>query len=123
MRVLVTGSRTWTDADEVAYALLKVYNEFGPFTLVTGACPQGADRIAEQVVTDWELSAMAVERYPAEWDKYGKSAGFIRNQMMVMTKPDLALAFLMDDSPGTKNTIRLCRAHGVPIQVFRRYSS
>ena len=46
-RVLVTGSRTWTDEQVIADALREHWHD-GNALLVTGACPSGADAIAEQ---------------------------------------------------------------------------
>lgn len=120
IRVLVTGSRTWEDADEIGYALLDAYNHFGPFTLVSGACPQGADRIAEQIVEDWGLSGMEIERHPADWEKYGKRAGFIRNQEMVDSGIDFCLAFIRRGSKGASHTARIAKQAGIPTKEWRR---
>lgn len=120
MRVLVTGSRTWTDADEIAWALLQVYEEFGPFTLVSGACPQGADRIAEQIVEDWNLSGMEIERHPADWGRHGKRAGFVRNQEMCDSGIDFCLAFIHAGSKGASHTARIAKQNGIPTKVWRR---
>lgn len=120
MRVLVTGSRTWEDVDEIAWALMKVHEEFGPFTLVSGACPQGADRIAEQIVEDWGLSGMEIELHPADWDRYGKRAGFIRNTEMVESGIDFCLAFIRNGSKGASHTARIAKAAGIPTKEFRR---
>lgn len=118
MRVLVTGSRTWEDADTIADALMRVYKERGPFTLVSGACPRGADRIAEQIVEDWGISGMDIERHPAEWDRLGKAAGFIRNAEMVHSGVDLCLAFIRNHSSGASHCAGVASRHGVPV---RRY--
>lgn len=73
----------------------------GPLVVVHGGAT-GADAIANA----WAFAQRAagrevyVECYPAEWAKYGKAAGPIRNQKMLMeTSPDLVLAF-----PGGKGT-------------------
>ena len=48
--------------------------------IVTGACPRGADRLAE----DWAfLRGIRYERWLADWDKHGRSAGIRRNAEMV----------------------------------------
>jgi hypothetical protein len=52
-RVLVTGSRTWVDAETIRGALRQVWGN-GSGVLVSGACLRGADRIAEQL---WQMVA------------------------------------------------------------------
>lgn len=63
----------------------------GPITtIISGAC-RGADRLAVM----WAKSVgVPVEEYPANWGRYGKAAGPIRNlQMLKDGKPDLVVAF------------------------------
>ena len=52
-RVLVTGSRTWTDTSALRDALAAAWGD-GSAVLVTGACPRGADRLAEAC---WRVGA------------------------------------------------------------------
>ncbi len=88
-RVLVTGSRTWSDEAAVRDGLRP---HFAPgAVLVSGACPQGADQIAERVWTEW---GGQVERHRADWRQHGKAAGFIRNAEMVRAGADAGVAFV-----------------------------
>jgi hypothetical protein len=117
--VLVTGSRTW-DRDETVRAALAEVRDFdkpeGEVTLVSGACPTGADILAE----GWARRfGWKVERHPADWKRYGKRAGPIRNAEMVRSGIDLCLAFQRDNSRGTQHTVELCAAAGIPV---RRWS-
>lgn len=57
-RVLVTGSRTWTDATTIRQALAEVWGD-GTAVLVSGACSKGADRLAEQLWAGSPPSALA----------------------------------------------------------------
>jgi hypothetical protein len=59
--------------------------------------------------------------YPANWTKHGKNAGPIRNKEMV-DLADVVYAFHTDirKSKGTKNTIKLAKAKGIPIHLFDR---
>lgn len=113
IRILVTGSRTWpwTKADAVREALDAAVaflnggrSEGVPVTLVSGACPRGVDAIAEAYA---KRAGWAVERFPADWDQYKRSAGHIRNQVMADTRPDICVALVWgENSPGTRDMIR-----------------
>lgn len=127
MRILVTGSRDWTDWLTVAFALfdeaikssLVVYD---PVTVVHGACPTGADEIADDVATEllpfMETVPILVERHPADWEQHGKRAGFLRNAEMVNLGADVCLAFIRNGSKGASMTADLAEKAGVPT---RRY--
>lgn len=109
-RVLVTGSRTWTNARVIRDALRSVWGD-GNAVLVSGACPEGADRIAEMFWTRW---GGQVERHPADWTTHGRCAGFRRNATMVGLRADVCLAFIRDGSYGASHTARLAEEAGIP---------
>lgn len=112
MRILVTGSRDW-DKPEFIEKILGGYRELIPAPmLVVGACPSGADRYAEEIWSDqWQLP---IERHPADWESWGKSAGPRRNQQMVNLGADLCLAFLKDGSRGTTDCGNKAILAGIP---------
>ena len=119
-RVLVTGSRNWSDIKTLYDALSEELLVNGPFILVHGGCATGADRLAE----NWGLWAkvipsmnVTIEKHSADWSK-GSSAGPIRNQRMVDLGADVCLAFPKDDSRGTLDCIRRARAAKIPVKVF-----
>ena len=112
-RVLVTGSRTWTDQAVIAAALREHWRDGA--VLVSGACPRGADAIAERLWATW---GGQVERHPADWST-GRAAGMERNAAMVAAGADVCLAFIRDDSAGASHTARLADLAGIPV---RRYA-
>jgi hypothetical protein len=116
VRILVTGSRTWEDKNYIQSVFQKWDKKLPSDqkrVLVSGACPSGADFLAEQVAAElgWVL-----ERYPADWDEYGKRAGFVRNEEMVETRPDFLVAFIRDESKGATMTVRLACKAGIPVE-------
>jgi hypothetical protein len=121
-RVLVTGSRSWTDIKTVYNTLTDHWLEVGNFTLVHGACPTGADNYADQWA-GWSSVYpgfnVTVETFPADWSQ-GKKAGPLRNQKMVDAGADICLAFPTDESRGTLDCIRRARAAGIPVKVFHQ---
>jgi hypothetical protein len=114
-RVLVTGSRTWTDEPPIRKALAGEWGD-GTAVLVSGGCPRGADRIAEQLWGGW---GGQIERHPADWHRHGRAAGFRRNAAMVALGADVCLAFIRDSSRGATHTAQLAEAAGIPT---RRYT-
>lgn len=112
-RVLVTGSRTWTDHAVIADAL----REHCPpgAVLVSGACPRGADAIAERL---WQAQGRQVERHPADWSAR-PDAGLVRNAAMVAAGADVCLAFIRDHSPGASHTAQLAELAGIPVHRYR----
>jgi hypothetical protein len=113
-RVLVTGSRTWTDRAAIETALLDQTRPDGTTpTLVHGACPSGADAIAARLAAGM---GWTVEAHPANWREHGTAAGFRRNAEMVAAGADLCLAFIRDASPGATHCARLAARAGIPVQ-------
>lgn len=113
-RVLVTGSRDWRDVQAVRDALVRVADTWQreSIVLVSGACPTGADAIAERLAR--REFGWAVERHPAEWNVHGKGAGFKRNAHMVQLGADLCLAFIRNGSRGASHTAALAEAASIP---------
>jgi hypothetical protein len=113
MKVLVCGDRNWEDYEAIARELCPVR----PSVVIHGAA-RGADSIAGEIA---EEMGVRVEDYLAEWDKFGRAAGPIRNQQMLDEgKPDLVLAFHPDisKSKGTADMVRRAQKAGVPTKVF-----
>lgn len=112
MRLLICGSRDYTDEGAIEYEL----REFPPDTVVIHGGARGADRMAGEIA---RRLGMAVEEYPADWAKHGKAAGPIRNaQMLKEGKPDMVLAFFLDNamsSRGTANMVEQALAAGVSV--------
>jgi hypothetical protein len=105
-RVLVTGSRTWPRPGDITGALDELHAQHDDrLTIVHGACPRGADAIADA----WcRHRAVRVERWPADWS-IGRHAGHVRNAAMVATTPALCLAFIHDRSPGATGCANLAK--------------
>jgi hypothetical protein len=108
--VLVTGSRTWTDETVIRAALNEQWQPGA--VLVSGACPRGADAIAERL---WRSMGGRVERHPADWAA-GRDAGLARNAAMVAAGADVCLAFIRAGSPGASHTAALAELAGIPVR-------
>lgn len=114
-RLLVTGSRDWSDAQAIVRELEVVNAHEGEqVVLISGNCPTGADKIAEDVAVKF---GWMIERHPADWKTHGKRAGFIRNGEMVDEGADYCVAFVKDNSPGASNTVVKARIAKIPTKV------
>ncbi len=112
MRVLVCGSRGWTDYDAILHRLAQIKASLP--TIVHGAA-SGADTMADRAAKTLNLT---VECYPADWATYGKRAGFIRNEQMLDTGVGLVIAFWDGRSRGTQHTIESAKRRGIPVEVI-----
>lgn len=142
MIVLVCGSRTWGNRrcdkcaappfycrgctsqnllDEDAIEREFILHELSPDRdiLIEGEA-NGADKLSRTVAENRGWPQERILKFPAQWDRYGKSAGLFRNQQMLDQQPDLVLAFTSDleESVGTRHMVRIARAAGVPVEVF-----
>ncbi len=114
MRYLISGGRTWPHQHEVENRVLDMDCVFD--VLIHGACPVGADKHADDTAKE---TGIQVIRFPAKWKWFGKSAGNIRNeQMIVEGKPDYAYCFWDGKSPGTRNMIKLLVQHKIAHEVI-----
>jgi hypothetical protein len=112
MRVLVCGGRDFDDREFLREVLDELAREHVIDVVIHGDAV-GADRMAGE----WaRLSGIRELAFPANWEKYRRAAGPIRNrQMLVEYAPDLIVAF--PGGRGTANMIRQARAAGVPVHV------
>lgn len=113
IRILITGSRIWIDRAWIAAELDRTVAELGdgPVTIVSGACPQGADRICEEYAA---TRGWIVERHRADWNTHSKAAGFIRNQAMVDLGADACLVFVRQASRGATHCGQAAERAGIP---------
>jgi hypothetical protein len=113
MKVLVCGSRNWFDRNVIFRRLSQLSKD----TVVLEGEASGADSLARDVAIALSLE---VRRFPADWEKYGRAAGPIRNREMLDEKPDLVIAFHSDlwKSRGTADTVREAKKRGIPVEVI-----
>lgn len=112
-RILVTGSREWTDFAVIVEAL-REWKAPGAVLVEGGA--RGADRLAAMI---WRAWGLTVEEHPADWDRHGRRAGYRRNQQMIAAGADVCLAFILDDSRGATHCANAAEAAGMPTRRHR----
>lgn len=124
-KVLICGSRTFMDEQAiraVIQGLKAQYYPKGTLRIISGAA-KGADKIAAHIARE---NGLEVVEYPAEWDRFGRSAGPRRNsQMLQQEEPDLVIAFAnvmpvghgILLTPGTQDMVVKAIRAGVPVQI------
>lgn len=118
-KILVCGGRHFE-----SYGLLKVvlgklienfHIDISMSEIVSGHC-QGADMLGEKYAEEYGIS---VKRFPADWEKYKRKAGPIRNKQMLDYisgfENKLVVAFTTADTVGTRNTIKLAQKNNIPV--------
>lgn len=120
-RVLVTGGRDYDDRNRLYKfmdRMVQTINGEGRtrnIRLIHGAA-KGADSIAAEWAEERGIPSTA---YPADWETYGRSAGAIRNKLMLTEgKPHAIIAF--KGGRGTQNMIQQGKKAGVPVYEVKR---
>ncbi len=112
-RVLIAGSRDFNNYNLVKEVIDSLQKDIKIGTIISGTA-RGADSLGEQYANENNIS---LERYPANWDLHGKSAGYIRNKQMAEVA-DVLVAF-WNGSNGTKNMIDLAKAKNIKVIIIR----
>ncbi len=132
MRVVVFGGRDFgnlgnkkksTEENLLEYQwIMKCLTDFAktvksPLHIITGMAT-GVDLVAYEFALNNKLTW---SEYPANWNRYGRGAGFKRNkQMIVEGKPDIGLAF--PGGPGTRNMKEQLRSYRIKFLEFKYVS-
>lgn len=104
MILAVVGSRTFYDYKLLDETLTR-FHQVNPITEIVSGGARGADSLAERWANE---NNIPVKVYPAEWEKYGRRAGIIRNRYII-SDCEHCIAFWDDVSHGTKHDIELCK--------------
>ena len=112
LRVIIAGSRDFDD-----YALLQDHADYmlsrqEDIEIVSGGA-SGADALGERYAKE---RGYRLKIFPADWAKYGRIAGPIRNREMA-AYADALLAYWDGRSRGTKNMIDEARANGLKVSI------
>ncbi len=105
---LFCGSRDWTDRERIRRDLESLPE--GSVVIEGGA--RGADRIAQEEARELGLHVATVR---AQWDFYGRSAGYRRNEAMARLQPDYVYAYPLG-GPGTAQMMKLAEDNCIPVR-------
>ena len=107
MKIAIAGSRDYTNYDEASKYIdmcIRELAEDKDIIILSGRC-RGADLLGERYANE---HGYKTELFPARWDRYGKTAGIIRNKEMV-NAADCIICFWDGKSKGTGALINLAQ--------------
>lgn len=112
MRIAIIGSRNFNDYNLVTETLLPYKSKI---TLIVSGGAKGADSLGEKWAIKNNIQTLI---FPADWDKHGKRAGFIRNEDIIKNC-DGVLAFWDGGSKGTAHSLSLAEKYNKPIKIVK----
>ena len=120
-RVIIAGSRNFNNYEllkKECDAFLSDKKEKYNITIISGGA-RGADFSGEKYAQD---EGFDLEIYPAQWDKFGKRAGYRRNEQMAEVA-DALIAFWDGSSRGTKHMIDIMNEKNLLVRVVEYETS
>lgn len=113
-RVIIAGGRDFAELDLLYKKCDKALKNKEKVEIVSGVA-KGADKIGEEYAAH---RGHQLKQFPADWETHGKSAGYIRNELMAKYA-DALIAFWNGKSRGTKHMIDLANKHGLKVKVYK----
>ncbi len=117
-RIIAAGSRGFHDYGLLCATLDAITAEIPDGIEIVSGHAQGADTLGERYA---RARGFRLKIFPADWSRYGRSAGMIRNQQMIdYARKESALAVFFWDgvSRGTLDTIRRARHAGIDTRII-----
>ena len=111
-KVIVAGTRGFTNYNLMCKKLDTLLCNLKDIEIVSGTA-RGADSLGEKYAKENNL---VLKQFPANWDKYGKRAGYLRNSQMA-DYADYLVAFWDGESKGTSHMINLAKEKGLKGRV------
>ena len=118
MIVLCCGSRYWDNIKKIEKEYDRIEDGGHRIQLVIEGEADGADKLSRAVA---ERRGIPVCGFFANWAKFGRAAGPIRNGSQIrFIKPDIVLAFhaRIEESKGTKNMVDQAKRKGIKVRII-----
>ena len=117
LKIVIAGCRyynNYNEAKEYIDFCIREIKKNNTIVILSGGC-RGADAIGERYAIE---NGYKLERFFADWNKYGKSAGPIRNEQMAIDA-DYIICFWDFKSKGTKSMIEYAKKYSKPYKIKR----
>lgn len=115
MKLIIAGGRDFEDYDLLTEKVSKITSSITQPIIVISGCAKGADSLGVMYAFKHKLEIIEM---PADWDKHGKSAGYLRNLEMAKIA-DACICFWDGNSLGTKHIIGLAKKYNLKLRVIR----
>lgn len=119
---MVCGSRGYSDYGEFKMVMNHILSSHldEKIVIVSGSCSSGADKLAEMYAKELGYE---VKLFPADWNAYGKRAGFVRNEGMHKyiagsNSNRGVIAFWDGESKGTAQSFELAKKYGNQMKCY-----
>lgn len=115
LKVIIAGSRGFDGNPKEYYPRIdKIIRRHEEVEIVSGTA-RGADKWGETYALS---KGHKIKKFPAEWDLYGKSAGYLRNKAMA-EYADALILFWDGESRGSKHMLDIATDMKLKIKVFK----
>lgn len=114
MKLIIAGGRNFSNYELLCEEVGRLIAGVPEVEIVSGGA-KGADLLGEHYAID---KSIPVKRFPADWDRYGKAAGFKRNAEMAKYA-DYCICFWDGQSKGTGHMIELAKKAGLAVKVVK----
>ena len=112
MKVIIAGSRTFNDYEKLRDVCDNLLQNQTEIEIVSGTA-NGADVLGEKYA---KYKGYPVKRFVADWNKFGKSAGYRRNEAMAQYA-DALICFWNKKSKGSEHMINLAKQYGLKVRI------
>jgi hypothetical protein len=113
MKVIIAGGRDFNDYSILAESCNLILSDLEDIEIVSGRA-RGADSLGENYALE---KGYGCKIFPADWEKYGKAAGYKRNSEMA-EYADMLIAFWDGTSRGTGHMIDIAKKRGLKIEII-----
>lgn len=117
-RIIVAGSRGFNDYQILRKTLDSIIENINDEIEIVSGTARGADKLGELYAYDNNL---LLKRFPADWNLYGKRAGYLRNKQMAeyaAEETGMAVVFWDGESRGSKHMIDLAEKCGLIVKII-----
>lgn len=115
MEIIIAGGREFNNYALLEKSVREHFPNLGSNDHIICGCARGADALGKQFGIK---NKIPVKEFPAQWDLYGKSAGYRRNEVMAQNATHL-IAFWDGQSKGTLHMINIATNRKLGVVVIR----
>lgn len=114
-KVIIAGTRDFNDYNLLKMKLDKILSNITDDIVIVSGKARGADTLGEKYAKE---KGYQIAEFPADWEKFGRSAGYKRNVQMA-EYADACVCFWDGRSPGTKHMINIANQYKLQIRVVK----